>query len=304
MRPGHASRTAEQNALFRTIESTRPPSRRLFDDSLSRAFLTWPYSVVPAIAATPVLGGLVARFIDYRWPGVRTALIARTRLIDDMIGSALDRSVEQFVILGAGFDTRAYRLPRLSRMTVFEVDHPDTQAAKRKALETVLPALPAHVRFVPTDFKDRDLGSVMSEAGYSEAVPTFILWEGTTNYLNEEAVDATLRWVSRARAGTRLLFTYVHRDIITRPEVFFGSKQLFAALEQAGERFTFGIEPAELRAFLAQRGLALDSDIGAAEYRQLYFKDAARNMRGHEFYRVALTHVAVGPDMKGSEVRP
>jgi methyltransferase (TIGR00027 family) len=292
MRPGHASRTAEQNALFRAIESVRPASRRLFDDSLARAFLTWPYSIAARIAAVPGLGGVIPRFIDYRWPGVRPSLVARTRLIDDMIATSLDRSVEQFVILGAGFDTRAYRLPRLRAMTVFEIDHPDTQAAKRRALESVLSELPAHVRFVPTDFKDRDLHSVMDAAGYREAALTFVLWEGVTNYLTEEAVDAALRWISRSSPGTRLLFTYVHRDIISRPDGFFGAKQLFAALDRAGERFTFGIDPNELREFLRQRGLSLDSDIGAAEYRQLYFKDAARRMRGQEFYRVALARVA------------
>jgi O-methyltransferase involved in polyketide biosynthesis len=131
----------------------------------------------------------------------------------------------------------------------------------------------------------------MVAAGYRESARTFILWEGVTNYLTETAVDATLRWCARAAAGSVLLFTYVHRDVLIRPHVYIGTERLFASLERAGETFRFGIEPSQLPGFLAQRGLRLESDVGAAEYRERYFHDAAHTMRGHEFYRVALARV-------------
>ena len=291
MRPGRASCTAEQNALFRALESARPAARRLFDDPLARAFLTWPLVLVPPLAAVPGFRGLVPRIIDARWPGVRTSVVARTRLIDDAIEASLPEGIEQVILLGAGFDSRAYRLPALRGLTVFEVDHPDTQARKRQVLARVPGVSAAHVRFVASDFDRRDLASAMTAAGYRESVRTFILWEGVTNYLTEGAVDATLRWCSRALPGSRLLFTYVHRDILTKPEVFVGSRNLFASLEKVGERLTFGLEPSRVPEFLAERGLALESDVGAAEYRRRYFGDAARRMRGHEFYRVALAKV-------------
>src|SRR6266436_3614332 len=202
MREGHASRTAEQNALFRALESSRPDSGRLFEDPLARSFLLWPLSLVRRLGLVPVLR-----------------------------------------------------------------------------------------RLVPCDFQRRDLESAMAAAGYGESARTFILWEGVTNYLTEPAVDATLRWCARASPGSSLLFTYVHRDILTRPDRFIGTKRLFAALEKAGERFTWGIEPEKLAGFLAERSLFLESDVGAAEYRERYFRDAARRMRGHEFYRVALARI-------------
>ncbi len=291
MREGRASRTAEHNALFRALESSLPASRRLFEDPLARTFLTWPLALVPRLALVPGLRELVPWFIDNRWPGVRSSVVARTRLIDDAITASLEEQIEQLVILGAGFDSRAYRLPGLRGITVFEVDHPDTLAIKRKVLERVLPVPPKHVRFAASDFNQRDLESVMAAAGYRESARSFLLWEGVTNYLTEAAVDTTLRWCSRASPGSLLLFTYVHRDILTRPGAFIGTDRLFASLERAGEKLTFGIEPSELREFLAKRGLTLESDVGAAAYRELYFKDAARKMRGHEFYRVALARV-------------
>jgi O-methyltransferase involved in polyketide biosynthesis len=76
--------------------------------------------------------------------------------------------------------------------------------------------------------------------------------------------------------------------VLTRPGAFIGTERLFASLAKAGEKLTFGIEPSELPEFLAKRGLSLESDVGAAEYRERHFKAAARSMRGHEFYRAAL----------------
>lgn len=290
MREGRASRTAEQNALFRALESGQRSRRRLFDDPLARSFLTPPLSLAGQLARLPGLRALLPWLLDRRWPGVRSSVVARTRLIDDEIAAALGQ-VEQLVVLGAGFDARPYRMPALQRLSVFEVDHPDTQAAKRRVLERALTRSPSHVRFVPCDFQSRDLGSAMAEAGYRASAPTFILWEGVTNYLTEAAVDATLRWCARAAPGSIVLFTYVHRDILTRPHAFVGTKNLFASLERAGERFTFGLTPSELPDFLAERGLSLERDVGAAEYRERYFGEAARRMRGHEFYRVAVARV-------------
>lgn len=112
MREGRASRTAEQNALFRTLESDLPTSRRLFDDPSARDFLTWPLSFVARLAVVPGLRDMVPWLIDNRWPGVRSSVVARTRLIDDVIATSLG-GIDQLVILGAGFDSRAYRLPRV-----------------------------------------------------------------------------------------------------------------------------------------------------------------------------------------------
>lgn len=100
-----------------------------------------------------------------------------------------------------------------------------------------------------------------------------------------------MRWCARAARGSRLLFTYVHRDVLTRPELFTGAKRVYASLARAGENLTWGIAPDALRAHLAERGLTLQSDLGASEYRLRYYGDAAHRIRGHEFYRVALARV-------------
>jgi methyltransferase (TIGR00027 family) len=294
MKTGRASRTAEHNALFRTLEASVPNHERLFVDPLAPRFLTWPLVLAGECAALPGGGRFVRSIIDRRWPGVRTSVVARTRLIDDTLDALLPEELGQFVILGAGFDSRPYRMDCVRNVPVFEIDHPDTQAAKRRFLSRALPVLPTNVSFIPTDFNLRQLGSAMEVSGYRRDLPTVFLWEGVTNYLSGQAVDATLRWCSQAAEVGVLLFTYVHSDVLTHPEMFIGAQRLHASLAKVDERLTFGKDPADMGAYLAQRGLELQWDLGAAEYRMRYFGERSHSMVGHEFYRVAMARIRTG----------
>jgi len=292
VKEGQASRTAEFVALFRAIESSLPAKRRLFEDPFARQFLGRRYGLLATACRVPGVADLVARYIDSRWAGARSSAVARTRFIDDAITAALVRGIDQLVILGAGFDARAYRLTGLSEVAVFEVDHPDTLAKKQSVLRRVSLDGPTRVRSVGIDFQSADLERVMDAAGYSKQARTFILWEGVTNYLTEAAVDTTLRWCARAASGSQLLFTYVHRAVLDDRAAFAGTETLFATLKDAGEQWTFGLDPAELESFLKQRGLQLEQDVGSAEYRARYMPQVSRIMRGYEFYRIAVARVA------------
>lgn len=291
MKKGQASRTAEYVALFRALESSLPQNRRLFEDPYARRFLGPRLALVATLSRLPGAAEIISRFIDHRWAGARSSSVARTRLIDDMIRAALDRRIEQLVILGAGFDSRAYRMDALKDVTVFEVDHPSTRAKKQRILGRALGDFPSRVRFVATDFHEVELDRAMKGAGYSNTAPTFILWEGVTPYLSETAVDATLRWCAEAATGTELLFTYVHRAVLDDPQAFPGTQRLFATLKAAGEEWKFGIDPTDLAGFLSKRGLCLEQDIGSTEYRARYLPQVTRTMRGYEFYRIALARV-------------
>jgi len=279
-------------ALFRAIESSLPARRRLFEDPFARQFLRPRFALLARLCGVPGVADLVSQYIDGRWAGARSSAVARTRLIDDIIAEALAQGLDQMVILGAGFDTRAYRLPGLSDVAVFEVDHPDTLAKKQAVLRHASLVAPSCVRSVGIDFTSADLDRVMDAAGYSTQARTFILWEGVTNYLTEAAVDSTLRWCARAASGSELLFTYINRAVLDDPESFAGTETLFATLKEAGEQWTFGLAPAELADFLRQRGLALQQDIGSSEYRARYLPRVSGVMRGYEFYRIAIARVS------------
>ncbi|HKA28730.1 MAG TPA: SAM-dependent methyltransferase [Candidatus Binatia bacterium] len=287
MREGEASRTAEYMALFRALEHARPTATRRISDPFARAFVDSRLRAVVMLGALPGVGDLLRGYIDRRWPGARTSAVARTRFIDERAEAAIGAGIDQVVLLGAGFDSRPYRLQGWDRVTVFEVDHPDTQARKRR----LVGAVPSRVRFVPVDF-DRDrVDAALDAAGYEHDHPTLFLWEGVTNYLTESAVDATLRWCAGAAPSSLIVFTYVHRGVLDDPASFFGTARVFDALDASGERWTFGLDPAGLASFLAARGLCLDEDVGAEEYRRRCYGPSAATMRGYEFYRIACAHV-------------
>ena len=292
MQSGRASRTAEHMAFFRALESSAPAASRRCDDPFARAFLSPPLALVATAARIPGVFALLVRYVDRRWPGARTSGVARTRLLDEIVREGVASGAQQLVILGAGFDSRALRLSALRGAAVFEVDHPATQARKQARLRRALGALPEGVRFVATDFGERDLERAMAAAGYEPSRRTLFLWEGVTNYLRADAVDATLRWCARAAAGSRVVFTYVHADVLTQPAKYAGTERLFATLAAAGEPWTFGLDPANLAEFLRARGLELERDLGAVEYRRLAYGEASTSMRGYEFYRIAVARVA------------
>ncbi|MCI0611603.1 SAM-dependent methyltransferase [bacterium] len=280
-----ASRTAQYMAFFRALETARASEFRLFEDRFAKSFLSPRLKFISELCKIPIINQLLWTFVDYRWPGALTSAIARTRFIDDEVKLELKSGARQLIILGAGYDTRAYRIHDPAKAMVYEVDHPSTSATKQKIMGS------NHVRFVPVDFNSESLESKMKAAGYDSALRSVLIWEGVTNYLTESAVDATLRWCSQAASGSVVIFTYVDERVLKSPENFYGTKTLFEALKKAGEEWTFGIDPSCISDFLSQRGLLLTKDLGAAEYRQIYFGRAANQMRGYEFYRIAVARV-------------
>jgi methyltransferase (TIGR00027 family) len=302
MQPGRPSRTAEYMALFRALEHARPPKTRLFTDPFAQAFLGPRLRWLVTLSALPGLVDVVCRVIDHRWPGARTSAVARTRLIDDRAGAAIAEGVQQIVLLGGGFDSRAYRLEGGEPLAFFDVDHPSTQARKRQVLRDVIGEPSSRVRFVPTDFDRDSIETTLPAAGYDQSRPTLFIWEGVTNYLTDRAVDHTLRWCAGSVPPSQIAFTYVHRAVLDDPAAFYGTARLFAILEASGERWTFGLEPSRVAAYLGERGYRLDEDLGAAEYRARYFGSSSAAMRGYEFYRVVSAHV-VGPSGDAAPAR-
>jgi methyltransferase (TIGR00027 family) len=291
MEADNFSKTAEYMALFRALESKRSSHTRLFADPLAVDFLRPSLKRMALLACLPGGGALVEKIADRRIPGARTSAIARTRLIDDLLAEAIGSEPCQIVILGAGFDCRAYRLLILNSREVYEVDHPLTLERKRTQLKERFGKLLRNLRYVPIDFNRKGLGSTLHEAGLTDSVKTVFLWEGVTNYLTAEAVDSVLRYVSGFPSGSRVIFTYVHSGLLDGTVKFYGAERLLADVDELHEPWTFGMNPSDLDKYLRERGLRLVIDLGASEYRKRYFGSAADGMRGYEFYHVAMAEV-------------
>lgn len=290
MNANRPSRTAEHNALFRAIEDSRPPQARIVSDPLAFRFLGAPFRFAAHLSRLPALRVLLCRYIDHRWPGSRTSLVARTRLIDDYVARALGSGVRQIVLLGAGFDSRAYRLPGADRVRFFEIDHPNTSAKKTALVGRLFGSPPAHVRYVPVDFQTERLGPVLADTGFDARDRSLFLWEGVSNYLTEETVRGTLSFIASLAEGTHLVFTYVDQSVIRNPCGFAGGREVQRTIAKLEEPWTFGIRPESATEFLRECGLSLDSDLSAAEYRRLYYGQDKR-IRGYEFYHVVTARV-------------
>ncbi|MEW6737426.1 MAG: SAM-dependent methyltransferase [Acidobacteriota bacterium] len=291
MKQSQASRTAEFMALFRALESFRPSNTRLFQDRFAQGFLKPSLQIVAQLSRIPLFGSLVPFLIDRQWPGARASGIARTRFIDDMLVKSLQEGIEQVVILGAGFDCRAYRIPGIEAVDVYEVDHPATLMAKHKYLQLMLNTVPSHVTFVEIDFNQQRLAEVLAASGFLPSRRSFFIWEGVTNYLSEDAVDTTLRFISTAAPASQLIFTYIHRAVLDNPAQFDGTENLIHLLQQEDEPWTFGLYPDQIPSYLETRGFQLVDDIGSLQYRARYMNPQGRHMNGYQFYRIVLASV-------------
>ncbi len=291
MKEHSPSRTAEHNALFRAIEWARRPSDRIVRDWIAEEFLTPSFRLVAKLCRNSICAALLCRYIDLRWPGSRTSLIARTRLIDDYVASAVANGISQIVLLGAGFDSRAYRIAGAERAQFFEVDHPNTSRVKRARIAHALGALPEHVKYLPLNFQRDPLPESLQAAGFNPLQRSLFVWEGVSNYLTEEAVRSTLSFIGGLAQGTALAFTYVDRAVLENPGNFIGGREVQKAFARLKEPWTFGIQPGRAADFLEECGLELNYDLSAAEYRNQYYKESAR-IKGYEFYHVVLAQVA------------
>ncbi len=203
-----------------------------------------------------------------KFPGVTRWILymqVRTRVIDDALRAFVARGGRQLVVLGAGYDCRVLRLPELAGVRVLEVDHPATQGHKRAVLERLHAVSPA--TYVVWNFEERpmaDLPAALAAAGLDLEAPTFTIWEGVTMYLTEPAIDSSLRAIRAWSApGAQLAMTYVSRRKSRRPSIT--TAAIKAVVARIGEPWRWSWDPAELPAYLAQRGFALERDVTMAD---------------------------------------
>src|SRR5262245_49330021 len=156
------SRTAQYVALYRGLESSERARAPLFVDPVAPRFLSRSLGLALRMSRSRVMRPLLLRYADARAPGARTSAIARTAYLDDAVRAAVAARTRQLVVLGAGFDSRAHRLPELAGTRVFEVDRAETQAVKRARLADRRD----EVRYVPVDFLRDDVASALSAAGW------------------------------------------------------------------------------------------------------------------------------------------
>jgi methyltransferase (TIGR00027 family) len=279
--------TAVGAAACRLIEQYQPAAHRLFDDEVVGSLLSPPVRFLMRFAA---MRNLALTQTESIAAGLYGSQICRARYIDDVVQAALAEGLGQVVSLGAGFDTRAYRLPGMEAASVFELDLPGVQNEKKHRLRQRLGHLPAHVTFIPIDFDTQTLEDAFAGTGFDRSRPAVVVWEAVTQYLPEEAVRGTLAFVGGSAPGSVLAFTYVLRSIIEHRSNLPGAEKLMKFAAQ-GAPFVFGFEPDTLAEYLKPFNLALAADVGNTDYQAKYLQPLGRALVVTEGERVAVARV-------------
>lgn len=276
----------------RVLDMYYPEDKRLINDPVAYKLLPFGWKVLVRLLFLPGLRSLVLALRERRMPGSLGGFLCRGRYIDDVLKKSLQVGIDQLVILGAGFDSRAYRIPSIEQVQVFEVDLPGAQNLKQKRVEKVLGAVPENVTLIGMNFEHQKLGEMLNAAGFQKGKRTLFIWEGVTQYLTGKAVNDTLEFVSQSSGdGSSIVFSWVRRGIIDGTDCPDWLKRFLPLARRLGSPWLFGLESDELEQYLEDRGLELVEDVGTAEYQELYLKALDRKLSVFEGERVAFAKV-------------
>lgn len=220
--------------------------------------------------------------------------LSRARYAEDILETAVRQGVRQYVILGAGMDTFAFRRPdMLEQLQVFELDHPATQAFKRRRLAELGWEQPANLHFVPVDFTKESLAAALKGSSYDPKTLSFFSWLGVTYYLPRETAFDTLQTIAdTAPAGSTVIFDYLDAEAFIPERAAKRVQLMQEAARRSGEQMKTGFEPSTLAAYLASAGLRLHENLSPSDIEERYFHGRTDGYRAFQHVHFAWAVVA------------
>lgn len=263
------SKTAQGAALLRAAHQL-VDTPKIFDDPLALTIMGEEAVAAlragvetPAVKATEALRAFVA---------------VRSRFTEDSLAEPLARGVRQYVLLGAGLDTFAYRNP-YSELAVFEVDHPATQNWKRAQLEKTKITPRGRVTYAPIDFEHETLRDGLARDGFDFSQAAFFAWLGVTPYLSKDAIAQTLSFVASLPKGSAIAFEYVEPMRAQPEQLRTHFKTMAERVAAVGEPFKSYFTAEEMAGLLRQSGFTHIEDFGTAALNARYFVDRADSLK-------------------------
>lgn len=282
-----AIQSAETMAFMRAVVSGEKDLTVKSEDRLARHFISSKYRLLISIS----LQSTLRRVLEFVVPGSYGFTIARTRHFDEVLLSESRAGIEQVVLLGAGYDSRPFRFREaLRNIKVFEIDHPGTQARKRRLLARIEESVPANVSFIPVDFNEQTLQDALANHGFSRDKKTLFLWEGVSYYLPRPVVEGVLDFIAGCAAGSSVVFDYATKAYVDGDTSTCGGKQLARWLKRVREPFVFGLDPRDTREFLSSHELGTVSDLGPEDLADAYLKAADGRRIGRLFGHIRMAH--------------
>lgn len=252
------SETALFTALRRTIAHKEYNNEKFGPDYLAEIFLPASYRFFLRFAK---IRDNTKNKLAQAMPGVNEHIIARTAFFDGLFLDALKDQVPQIVLLGAGYDSRAYRFTKSNKGTkIFELDAPPTQDRKIKCLKSAHVSMPEDVQYVPINFINQSLSDVLKKAGYKNQEQTLFIWEGVSYYLDWDSARGTLDFVSRSSSQDNVIaFDYMISFSEENMNATYGAAELMKSMKQhhEGEELLFSIKQGQIESFLAEMNLRM-----------------------------------------------
>jgi methyltransferase (TIGR00027 family) len=282
--------TAQGVAKQRLIESIAKPEERIINDPYADRF---------------VLGASFIKLMGHKlnvWlaeklvPGFHEHLISRTRFIDDLIKKSAASGVEQYVILGAGYDSRAHRLELPSSLRIFEVDQPEVQARKRSKLPKELPNLES-ITYVAVDFSHQSLTEQLMDAGFDQSKSTVFTLEGVSQYITKEAFDSMIKEMAALtqKANSIFFVSYASELFNKNPEACFGkgypnaekrAKLITYGSAKVGEPWISFYGAEEIESVLSQNGYSIKENVTLKDLNSRYFAPVGRTLSENQLLQL------------------
>ena len=280
-----AAKTGNQPTLTVAIEQSFPKNQRIINDDLAPLLFGglnrfWIKLSKMALIRNGFVN-LTERFMTGGWSG----FLVRKRYIDERLIETIEKhKITSVVNLGAGFDTRLFRLPKAQNITSWEVDQPENIKAKQKAIEKALGTFPSQVKQVSINFIDQDIGNILKQKGYTGTDKTFFIWEAVSQYLDESSIKKMFKFFSKAPTGSYLAFTYVLKDFIEGKNLY-GQKLMYKKAVK-GNVWHSGFNPKEIASELKNYGWYLIEELGYEELNNRYVKLTGRKLGVMELERI------------------
>ncbi len=281
---GAAGETGVGPMVSVAVEQHFPPDQRIIDDNLAYSILPFTMRAVVWLTRPTIVRDWLIRVLEKPAPGVWGGVMCRKRYIDEKVIESADR-IEAVVNLGAGFDTRAYRLESLAGIPVWEVDLPVNIETKRVRLRHLFGQVPENVNLVPIDLDREAPDGVLAKQGYSADTCTFFIWEAVSQYLTEAGIKTTFDFLARAAVGSRLVFTYLRRDFL-EGRVMYGQQDLYKKYVIRQRLWLFGMDPEGVQPILEACGWRIVQHPDYAELADRYVKPTGRALASTPIERV------------------
>tara|TARA_B100000965_G_C19584528_1_gene755094 strand:- start:187 stop:1095 length:909 start_codon:yes stop_codon:yes gene_type:complete len=282
--------TAQGVAKQRLIETIAGPEKRVINDPYADCF---------------VIGSGIIKLMGHRFnawlseklaPGFHEHLISRTKFIDELVEKSSIDGIEQYVILGAGYDSRAHRLELPSSLRIFEVDQPEVSDIKLSKLPKELPNS-ENVTYVDVDFSHQSLTERLMDAGFEIGKSTLFTLEGVSQYITKEAVSSSIKEMAALTKDTSSIFfmSYVDELLDQNPEACFGKgypnpakkANLIKGLSaKVGEPWISFYSDEEIESLLLQNGYSIDKNVTLEDLNSLYFSPVGRTLKEDQIFKL------------------